>query len=139
MVLKSRVEAPDWTAGGNPDREAKCRKHPLPTNHNVNAETDPFFYDEAEARHICNGEYDDYVCPFREECLERALINNEQSGTFGGFTVLQRRWIRRNKDLLPRDLWAYSDSWRWIVPSPEHLESIEAGDDADEDAEEYTA
>lgn len=134
MVLKARVLAPDWSADGNPDAEAKCRKHPLPTNHEVNADTDPFFYDEEEAIHICNGTYDQKVCPFRRSCLHRALVNNEQAGAFGGFTTEQRRWIRRNRDLIPRDSWGDSDRWRWIVPSPEFFEETDEEADAGQEA-----
>lgn len=128
MVLKARTLAPDWSANGHREREAKCRKFPLPKNHEANAETDPWFYDEEEAITICNGTWDNEVCPFRAGCLERALINNEQSGAFGGFTTEQRRWIRRNRDLIPRSEWGDSERWRWIVPSPEFF------DEQDEDA-----
>lgn len=139
MVLKSRTLAPDWSAGNNPEKAAKCFLMPLPSNHEVNAETDPFFYDENEARHVCNGTYDNYVCPFREVCLYRALVNNEQAGTFGGMTVEQRRWIRRNKDLIDKDTWDQSDGWRWIVPEPEYFEETEAADGNQESAEEFAA
>lgn len=122
MVLKARTRAPDWSAGGDKDREAKCMKFPLPSNHVVNPDTDPFFLDEEEAITICNGTWDDRICPFRSRCLERGLINNEQAGAFGGFTTEQRRWIRRNRDMIPRDSWNNSEAWRWIVPSPEFFE-----------------
>ena len=100
MVLRSRVSAPDWSAGDDPDREAKCRKHPLPTDHRE--QDDPWFSQERDAVHICNGTYDDKVCPMRDSCLHRALVNNEQYGVFGGLMVVQRRWIRRH---IPRDNW----------------------------------
>jgi hypothetical protein len=124
MVLKARTLAPDWSAGENEDREAKCRKFPLPKNHDVNAHTDPFFMDEEEATHVCNGTYDDYVCPFRQVCLYRALVNNEQAGAFGGMTTEQRRWIRRNRDLISRSDWDISDMWRETVPTPAQLEEL---------------
>ena len=134
MVLKSRLEAPDWSAGHNPAKEAKCRKFPLPTKHEVTKDNDPWFEDEEEATHICNGTWDNYVCPFRERCLHIALVNNEQAGMFGGFTVQQRRWIRRNRDLIDRTEWPNSESWRDQVPPPEYFEE---GEDAviDEEAE----
>jgi hypothetical protein len=122
MVLKARTKAPDWSAGENKEKEAKCRKHPLPKNHDVTPETDPFFMAEEEAISICNGEFDNYICPFRAGCLERALINNEQAGAFGGFTTEQRRWIRRNRDIIPRSEWNDSERWRGWVPSPEFFE-----------------
>ena len=129
MVLKSRVRAPDWSAGHNPQREAKCRKFPLPHNHNVTPETDPWFLDQEEATHVCNGTYDNKVCPFRAKCLEIALINNEQDGTFGGMTLMQRRWIRRNRELIPRDTWDESEYWRHLVPPPHYFDQTETEDD----------
>jgi hypothetical protein len=132
MVLKSRLPPVDWKAGGNKEREAKCLKHPLPTNHEVNADTDPFFYDEEEAAHICNGTYDNKVCPFREKCLHRALVNNEQSGTFGGFTVEQRRWIRRPINGISRFDWEPEKQaeWRDLVPPPEFFTEEQDADEA---------
>lgn len=141
MVLKSRLRAPDWGANGDPDREAKCRKHPLPTNHDVNALTDPWFYDEPEATHICNGTYDGYVCPFRQVCLHIALVNNEQSGTFGGMTTEQRRWVRRISkypgppraaNYFDRDHWDSSDTWRHLVPPPDWFDNEDADDDQED-------
>lgn len=129
MVLKSRVEAPDWSASENPAKEAKCRKHPLPTHHDI--ENDPWFHDMEEAAHVCNGTYDGVVCPFRQVCLYMALVNNEQSGVFGGFLPVQRRWIRRQKDAeveserIFRDEWDESDLWRSVVPSLEYFEELE--------------
>lgn len=135
MVLKSRLRAPDWSAGHNPAKEAKCRKFPLPQHHNVTPDTDPWFLDQEEASHVCNGTYDGKVCPFREKCLEMALVNNEQDGCFGGMTLLQRRWIRRNRELIPRDTWSESEVWRWLVPPPQFFEV----DDGDEETEEFEA
>lgn len=143
MVLKSRVLAPDWSAGGNEERDAKCRHTPLPTKNDPDEFTDPFFYDEEEARHVCNGTYDGVLCPFREICLYRALVNNEQAGTFGGLTYEQRRWVRRHSrlpkpgslDELPEPFilastWSQPALWRHLVPEPEDLELAE--EDADD-------
>lgn len=141
MVLKSRVKAPDWSADANPDKEAKCRKHPLPKNNVVNAETDPWFYAEAEAAVICNGELDGRVCPFRERCLYGALENNEQSGVFGGLTPRQRRWIRKDaraeEPRIFRDEWSESENWREVVPSDSRLKELEdeARDREEEDSD----
>lgn len=123
MVLRSRVYVPPsfWSADEDPEREAKCRKFPLPSNHEVTPETDPFFMDEEEATDICNGTWDNKVCPFRQFCLYRALVNNEQWGASGGMTAEQRRWIRRNRELIPRESWDINDAWRHLVPSPERL------------------
>lgn len=127
MVLKSRVHAPDWSANGDTDKEAKCRKHPLPTKHDT--ENDPWFYDEIEAASICNGDYDNKVCPFRQTCLHISLVNNEQSGVFGGLLPIQRRWIRKNPEQIEKFDWPYSEKtkwatgWRDLVPSVEFLEA----------------
>lgn len=136
MVLKSRVKAPDWSAGENPDKEAKCRKHPLPTKHDI--ENDPWFHgDEEEARAICNGVYDGKVCPFREQCLYGALVNNEQSGVFGGFATVQRKWIRKQReaenesDRIYRDDWEFSEEWRARVPELDYFEEEEEDDGED--------
>jgi hypothetical protein len=133
MVLKSRVPSPDWGAGEDPDKEAKCRKFPLPKNHQI--EDDPWFHDMEEATPVCNGDYDGIVCPFREFCLYRALVNNEQFGVFGGLLPVQRRWIRRE---IPRDEWDESEKWRDRVPSLEYFEELERADD-EEDADEAEA
>lgn len=95
MVLRSRVEAPDWTANGDPEAEAKCRRFPLPSREHGRTE-DPFFDDEdPEATHVCNGTYDGVVCPFRATCLYHGLINNAQHGIWGGTMPVQRQWVRR--------------------------------------------
>lgn len=151
MVLKSRVKAPDWSADGNTEKEAKCRKHPLPKDNVCNAETDPWFYAEEEAARVCNGDDDQRVCPFRQACLYGALVNNEQSGVFGGLTTRQRRWIRKQRKGDPEgalgltdepiweDQWADSDEWRHKVPTTEELKEMEDEeiDDEEEDTEEY--
>lgn len=124
MVLKSRVPAPDWSAGGDPEQEAKCRKHPLPTNHDVSL--DPWFSDEEEASHICRGTYDRHECPFLFECLHISLVNNDLFGMFGGLMPLQRRWVRRN---VPRDIWDKPWIWWHAVPTMEELEPEEEEDD----------
>lgn len=142
MVLKSRLRAPDWSADGNPDREAKCRKHPLPTNHVVNADTDPFFLDQEEAAHVCNGTFDQKVCPFRARCLYGALVNNEQDGTWGGFTTEQRRWIRRQRYVKAPEVVIYPDDWEptnqdsWREGVPTHAEIEEMNSALEEDSTE---
>lgn len=142
MVLKSRVPAPDWSANENPHREAKCRKHPLPTKNDPNADNDPWFFDEEEAAHVCNGTYDGRVCPMREVCLYGALVNNEQAGVWGGFLTVQRRWIRKQREAeddnerIYRDDWEYSEQWRDRVPDLEYFDELERLADAEEDSDE---
>lgn len=168
MVMISRMSLPDWSAGDDPEKEAKCRKHPIPSQkalkekglegkelQNAIELADPFFYDEPEAAHICRGTYDEKVCPFRNHCLEIALVNNESVGTFGGLTTLQRKWVRKHipryeyktnelgqfvkdkdgKKIIVKNNWRWSKDWIHLVPSHESLEPNTESDD-DEDTEE---
>lgn len=135
MVLKSRMEMPDWSANNEPEYEALCRKFPLPDDHDVSK--DPWFHDMEEATQICNGTYSGRVCPFRQRCLHLALVNNEGYGVFGGFLPIQRKWIRRNRFdpegefYFPPTIWNVSEEWRSLVPPPEFFEEDE--DDAVEE------
>lgn len=133
MVLKSRLPPVDWSANGDPDREALCRKFPLPDDHDVSK--DPWFHDMEEAAHVCNGTYSDVVCPFRDRCLHRALVNNEGNGVFGGLLPVQRKWIRRESQVIPRALWDLPREWRHKVPSLEFFEESDEPADAEEDDE----
>ncbi len=36
-------------------------------------------------------------CPVREECLEFALVTNQQYGIFGGLTETERKSLRRRR------------------------------------------
>ena len=130
MVLRSRVVAPDWTAGGDKDKQAKCLWFPLPTHNDVNADTDPWFYDYEQAQAVDLGTYDGKVCPMLSQCLHISLVNNDQVGVWGGMYPIQRKWIRKN---IPRDRWpdlgrslGYSslNGGPWEVPSVEWLEEV---------------
>jgi hypothetical protein len=182
MVMISRMSLPDWTANDDPEKEAKCRKHPIPSRDEIkerinreNPESDrpsddpswltdkelqnavemadPFFYDEPEATAICRGTYDGKGCPFRNICLEIALVNNESVGTFGGLTTLQRKWVRKNipryeyktdakgkvlkdKDgnkIVKKNNWRWSNEWLDQVPSHESLDPNIGRDDEEEE------
>lgn len=138
MVLKSRVRAPDWSAHGDTDKEAKCRKHPLPTNHDPNAESDPWFYAEQEGAKVCNGTLDGRVCPFRDPCLYGALVNNEQSGVWGGLITIQRQWVRRQRaedsqTPIHREAWDDPEQWLHLVPTPAFFEQTAEDDSASTD------
>jgi hypothetical protein len=98
MVLKSRRRSPDWSADGDRELEAKCRRF------EVQRDRDPWFDDEEQAVEICRGSSDGVECPMRAKCLGMALVNNEQFGVFGGFHLVQRRWIRKHFALHE---WAY--------------------------------
>jgi hypothetical protein len=130
MVLKSRLPPVDWSADGDPDREALCRKFPLPDDNDVSK--DPWFHDMEEAALICNGTYSGVVCPFRSRCLHRALVNNEGSGVFGGLLPIQRKWVRKN---VPKVDWEYPDEWLETVPPLEFFEESDDLADAEEDDE----
>jgi hypothetical protein len=109
-----RVNAPEWDGGGNPNKEALCRKFRPTRDH------DDFFGDgtgeESQAQHVCNGTYTGRVCPLREQCLSFALINNEHYGVWGGLTVLERAYIRR---FVPKNEWSYDRA-----PSREDIEAV---------------
>jgi Transcription factor WhiB len=99
MVMILRSLAPFWEEEG-----AKCIDF-APTS-----EHDDWFGDgpdasEEEARKVCNGTDDGIICPAREQCLFFALLNNEHNGTWGGLTVDQRHYIRRN---YPEDQWQWA-------------------------------
>ena len=47
--------------------------------------------DEAAAKAVCA------VCPVRSECLEHALAASEPYGIWGGFTLRERRLLRRSR------------------------------------------
>lgn len=124
MVLFSRVEAPDWTADGDPEFEAKCRKLPRPRY-----KQDPFFDDEDAAMAVCNGwdtdasyENAGQVCPLRHECLAFALINHEGSGIWGGMLLHDRMIMKRNREL-PRS------EWKWHLPTPKPVKGAQSGEE----------
>lgn len=87
-MLHSRIRMPDWS-DDHEDGEAKCRRFPRPRPGN-----DPWFEDKEEAAHVCNGVYDDRVCPRRDQCLYMAMVNFESFGIWGGMTEGQRRALR---------------------------------------------
>jgi hypothetical protein len=126
MVLKSRRLAPDWSADGDRFAEAKCRKF------QVTRGRDPWFDEEEDAAEICVGTYDGQECPMRAACLGRALINNEQYGIFGGFNLMQRRWIRKT---FPMHMWSYPNPMAFglmeQVPPPAYF-CDEPGEEEDE-------
>lgn len=53
-----------------------------------------------EAKKVC------LACPVRDECLQYAMDNVEDSGIWGGFSSRERRILRRRSKLgnLPRNL-----------------------------------
>ncbi|KUL44711.1 hypothetical protein ADL22_12265 [Streptomyces sp. NRRL F-4489] len=105
MALYSRKAAPDWSAGDDSCKEAKCRKFPTPHT-NV---TDPWFDDMDHAADICNGTNDGVVCPMRDSCLYQALANCERFGCWGGLNQQQLGWMRRHYRRLP-DKWTVENA-----------------------------
>jgi len=87
-MLLSQSKMPDWSAN-HPDGSAKCLHFPTPTR-----DYDPWGDEHPEAKDICNGRYDGWVCPRRMECLYEAHANYEASGIWGGMDPEERRLLR---------------------------------------------
>lgn len=130
MVIQNRTTPPDWTdEDGGGEEGALCRKFPISRDPDGIVRNDAWFQDAENAIAVCNGEFSDSPCPMRRSCLRVSLINNDPTGVFGGVTVGQRRWIRRN---VPRERWT-DDAWlRDTVPPPSHFSNL-GDEDPDED------
>jgi hypothetical protein len=119
MVLQSRTTPPDWTdEEGGGDEGARCRKFEISRDEDGIVRNDAWFQD-----------FIGTPCPMRRSCLLWGLVNNDSSGVFGGMTVPQRRWIRRN---VPKPLWTDDDWLRKNVPGPNYFANL---GDEDPDAE----
>ena len=126
MVIHSRGNAPKWK-DPRTGREARCRNIALPSREKGITE-DPFFEDAKEAIQVCNGvDEEQGPCPYRSECLMWALMNNDTYGVFGGMTVPQRKWIRRN---VPKNKRHSEEYLRKRTPPPEKFKDW--GDDVEE-------
>jgi len=110
VVLKPRMNAPDWTAGGNEEKAAKCIKFPPDRESGY----DPWFMEEYEedCLDICNGTWDGKVCPMRQQCLEFSIINNEAYGVWGGLPPHDRLVMRKARRQNP-----YMEI-KWHPPTP---------------------
>jgi hypothetical protein len=81
---------------------------------------DPWFDHqyEQDAKDICNGTWDDKVCPIRNECLTYAAVNNEAFGVWGGKSeeerIMMRRAVRKKYRLRPDQ--APISEWTWQHP-----------------------
>lgn len=122
MVLKNRLISPDW-------EEARCRQFAITRDEDGLVRNDTWFQDAAEALPICNGDYTGSPCPMRSKCLFQSLTNND-GGVWGGMTLPQRRWIRRN---VPRDKWEDEEYLRNEVPPPERFKDLGDEDPEEED------
>lgn len=131
MVLQTRVSPPDWTddAGGG-EAGARCRLFTIGRDSDGIVRNDSWFQEAEEALPVCNGDWIGTPCPMRRSCLFQSLMNNDQSGVWGGMTVPQRKWIRRNVE---KDLWRDDDHLREVTPPPEYFEDL---GDEDPDYEE---
>lgn len=113
-VLISRDGIVEWTGDADPSKRAKCLNFPIPS-----AAYDPWFEGDCwEAMDVCNGVNGSPVCPVRERCLRRALINNERWGVWGGMLHFDRK---RLKDEFPDQ----PERWTWKPPSVRRPEPIE--------------
>lgn len=122
MVLQTRLSPPDWTddPGGGLDG-ARCRVFIISRDPDGIVRNDAWFQEAEEALPVCNGDYIGTPCPMRRDCLLQSLMNNDQSGVWGGMTTNQRRWIRRN---VSRDLWRDDKHLREVVPTAEYFEDL---------------
>jgi len=110
VVLKPRINAPDWTAGGNQEKAAKCIRFPPDRDSGYDPWFDPEF--EQDCLDVCNGTWDGKVCPMRQECLEFSIINNEAFGVWGGLPPHDRKEIRKARRKDP-----YMEI-KWFPPTP---------------------
>lgn len=122
MVIQSRITPPDWTddAGGGLDG-ARCRTFKVNRDGDGKVRNDTWFQGAEDALPVCNGDWIGSPCPVRRSCLLHALENNDGHGVWGGMTVPQRRWIRRN---VPRDKWWDDTTLRETVPPPEYFKDL---------------
>lgn len=132
MVIHSRLPAPDWTdEEGGGEEGARCRKFPIHRDPDGIVRDDTWFQDAENALPICNGDWIGTPCPVRRSCLHHALENNDSYGVYGGMTVPQRRWIRRN---IPDKARWYDDAYlRDRVPAPDYFKDL-GDEDPDEEA-----
>lgn len=133
MVIQSRVSPPDWTDHeGGGESGARCRVFQISRDPDGIVRNDTWFQDAEQALPVCNGwGEDDSPCPMRASCLKGALINNEMAGVWGGMTLPQRRWIRRN---LPREHWLNDSLLREMVPPPGYFSGGLGNEDPEEEA-----
>lgn len=130
MVIQSRLTPPDWTddEGGGED-SARCLNFDISRDDDGIVRNDAWFQDAENAVSVCNGEFASTPCPVRESCLLWSLVNNDQHGVFGGMTVPQRRWIRRN---IPKERWKDVKYIREIVPPMDYFHNV-GNEDPDEE------
>lgn len=116
MVLRLRTNAPEWGGWENGEYQANCLDNF--TEHFDNDAHDYGSKYPQDALGTCNNE----VCPLRQQCLDFALLNNEQYGVWGGMTEEDRMALRRkfpakkvDGEFVPRE------EWVWHEPSEESL------------------
>lgn len=102
MVLKLKENTPNLWQG------AKCVNFP-PT------ETEDAWFDNDcsdDAISLCNGTYDNIICPLRSQCLKFALANRERFGVWGGMSELGRAAMLRK---LPPVHRKPNPEWKWMT------------------------
>lgn len=109
MVMKLRIPSPDWTGLHNGGKVGKCVWIKPVSGY------DPFFDDEDEAIHICNGFREEDICPLRHECLIFALVNNEADGIWGGTHPHDRKRLRHTVN---------RSEWEWQPPTPKEVPEV---------------
>ena len=56
-----------------------------------------------DAKKICNGEIDGFVCPIRDKCLEYALERKERFGIWGGKSERERAKIAKGRRVAAKE------------------------------------
>ena len=108
QITPTITNTPNW------ERQARCRTEAVPAN---------LFFSEdlgeiATAKRVCA------ACPVMAECLERALLNQEPWGVWGGQLFLNGRMlaVKRRRGRPPKH--PRPEDQLPQIPIPEHLQAL---------------
>jgi hypothetical protein len=110
MAMRPAVNAPDWSES-HYRGAAKCRGAIFDLDGK-----DIFFEDSELALGVCNGDWDNVVCPRRTECLRVAMFNAEAYGVWGGMLPADRLRMRLRHPGAP-------ERWTWHAPGAGRAEA----------------
>lgn len=103
MAMRPSVNAPDWSESHRRGA-AKCRGAVF------DLDGQDIFFDDADfAMKVCNGDWDNTICPRRTECLRVAMLNAEAYGVWGGMSPADRLRLRVRYPGAP-------ERWTWHPP-----------------------